>query len=75
MVFLASGIASAGRLAASLGLATEDGRIVTDEEGRTALPNLFAAGDCTGGFLQVATAVAKGATAATALIRDLRSRA
>ncbi len=75
MVFLASGVASAGRLAASLGLATEGGRIATDGDGRTALPNLFAAGDCTGGFLQVATAVAEGARAGAALAASLRSRA
>lgn len=75
MVFLASGTASAGRLAASLGLATEDGRIAVEADGRTALPNLYAAGDCTGGFLQVATAVYEGATAGAALAAALRARA
>lgn len=72
MVFLAVGVAGAARLAASLGLAVEDGRIVTDSEGRTALPRLYAAGDCTGGFMQIATAMAKGATAGVRLAAELK---
>ena len=45
------------RLAAALGLPTEEGRIAVDKDMKTVLPRLYAAGDCTGGFLQIATAV------------------
>ncbi len=72
MVFLAVGVAGAARLASSLGLGTEDGRIVTDGRGATALPRLFAAGDCTGGLLQIAKAVSDGAAAGIALSTELK---
>lgn len=75
MVFLAVGVAGAARLAATLGLPVEDGRIVTDAEGKTALPRLFAAGDCTGGILQIATAVSEGAVAGIRLAAALKQEA
>ena len=72
MVFLAVGVAGAGRLAATLGLFTEDGRIAVDRDMRTAIPRLYAAGDCTGGFLQIATAVGEGALAGARLSAELK---
>lgn len=42
------------------GLAVEEGRIVVDRQMCTNLPGVFAAGDCTGGPLQVAKAVGEG---------------
>ena len=72
MAFSAFGTAGAARLATSLGLMPEDGRIVTDENGATALPRLYAAGDCTGGILQIAKAVADGARAGIALSAELK---
>ena len=72
MVFLAVGVAGAARLASSLGLGAADGRIETDERGATALPRLYAAGDCTGGLLQIAKAVAEGAAAGIALSTELK---
>ncbi len=74
MVFLALGVAGAVRLAATLGLPTEGGRLKTGADMATAVPNLYAAGDCTGGFLQIATAVGEGAIAGNALARALRRR-
>ena len=38
----------------------------------TAVPGLFAAGDCTGGLLQVAKAVSDGAQAALSAVKYLR---
>ena len=38
----------------------------------TAVPGLFAAGDCTGGLLQVAKAVYEGAQAGTEAAKALR---
>ena len=75
MVFLALGVAGALRLAASLGLPTEEGRLPTDSDMATPVPGLYAAGDCTGGLLQIATAVSEGAIAGTALARYLKRSA
>ena len=72
MVFLALGVAGAGRLAASLGILTQNGSLTVGEDMATAVPNLYAAGDCTGGLLQIATAVGEGAKAGTALARALK---
>ena len=41
-------------------------------DGSTAVPGLFAAGDCTGGLLQVAKAVADGAEAAMSAVKFVR---
>jgi thioredoxin reductase (NADPH) len=40
----------------------------------TSVPGLYAAGDCTGGLLQVSKAVYEGAKAGTELIKYLRKR-
>ena len=45
------------------GLAVENGYVQTDRRMATNLPGLFAAGDCTGGPLQVAKAVGEGLVA------------
>ncbi len=73
-IFVALGTASAGDLARKLGAQVENDRIVVDENMQTGVPGLFAAGDCTGGLMQVSTAVAKGAQAAMSAITFLRGR-
>lgn len=73
-VFVAVGVASSADLARKLGALTEGNRIVTNENGETNLPGLYAAGDCTGGLLQIAEAVAKGAKAGLAAIKFLREQ-
>ena len=60
-VFVALGVAGSTALARKIGAAVENGRIVTDEKMQTTVPGLYAAGDCTGGLLQVAKAVYEGA--------------
>lgn len=45
------------------GLAVEDGYVTVDRNMATNLPGLFAAGDCTGGPLQVSKAAGEGLTA------------
>ena len=45
------------------GIAVEDGYVAVDRKMATSLPGVFAAGDCTGGPLQVAKAVGEGLTA------------
>lgn len=56
------------------GLATEDGVIKVDRQMRTSLPGVFAAGDCTGGPLQVAKAVGEGHVAALSACEYLDKR-
>ena len=59
------------------GLAVEQGRVIVDRRMAASLPGLFAAGDCTGGPLQVSKAAGEGLVAgqsaadyASALRRD-----
>ncbi len=72
-VFIAYGSASAMEMAMKTGLLTESGAIVVDSDQRTNLPHVFAAGDCTGGFKQIAVAVGAGAVAAKSAMEYLRT--
>ena len=73
-VFVALGVAGSTALARKIGAAVENDRIVTDEKMQTTVPGLYAAGDCTGGLLQVAKAVYEGALAGTEAAKALRKR-
>ena len=63
LLFNAADVVVVGRFAGStalarkIGAAVENNRIVTDGKMQTTVPGLYAAGDCTGGLLQVAKAV------------------
>ncbi len=72
-VFVALGTAGAADFAAKLGLELRGQDIVVNHEYSTNLPGIWAAGDCIGGYLQVAKAVADGALAAKNMIASLRS--
>lgn len=71
-LFVALGSASAGDLALKLGLRLNDGAISVNEQQEAGLPGLYAAGDCTGAFAQVAFAVAAGARAGMEMAKYLR---
>ena len=71
-VFVALGVAGSTALAKKLGAAVDGTRIVVDEHMQTTVPGLYAAGDCTGGLLQVAKAVYEGALAGTEASKALR---
>ena len=71
-VFVALGVAGSTALARKLGAEVEGNRIVVDEKMQTTLPGLYAAGDCTGGLLQVAKAVYEGALAGTEAAKAVR---
>ncbi len=62
-LFIAAGSAGASELALKLGVPTENGNIRVDKDGMTALPGVFAAGDCLGGLCQVSVSVGTGALA------------
>ena len=71
-VFIAYGTAGSGDFARKLGAQVDGARIRANADGSTAVPGLFAAGDCTGGLLQVAKAVADGAEAAMSAVKFVR---
>lgn len=71
-VFLALGVAGSTALARKIGAETNGARIVVDEHMMTTVPGLYAAGDCTGGLLQVAKAVYEGALAGSEAVKALR---
>jgi len=71
-LFIAVGVAQSSDLAKKLGAQTDGRKIVVDETMASNIPGLYAAGDCTGGMLQIAKAVYEGAKAGTELIKYLR---
>ena len=71
-VFIAYGTAGSGDFARKLGAQVEGNKIQVSADLSTAVPGLFAAGDCTGGLLQVAKAVSDGAQAAMNAIKFVR---
>ena len=73
-VFIALGSAGADDFALKLGILTNKGSIAVDENYMTNVEGVFAAGDCIGGFAQVAKAISDGAHAATAITRYLRKK-
>ena len=71
-VFVALGVAGSTALARKIGAEVDGNRIVVDKKMQTTVPGLYAAGDCTGGLLQVAKAVYEGAQAGTEAAKALR---
>lgn len=74
-LFIAYGTAGSADLAKKLGvLLTERGDVVTDRDQATNVPGVFAAGDCTGVFRQIAVAAGQGAVAARTMIEYMRRK-
>lgn len=73
-VFIAVGTASSTDFAKKLSAKTDGRYVITDEDGRTNIPGLYAAGDCTGGLLQIAKAVSEGAKAGLSIVNDIRKK-
>jgi thioredoxin reductase (NADPH) len=71
-LFVAVGVAGSGDLARTLGAQTEGTRIVVNENMETSIPGLYAAGDCTGGLLQISKAVYEGAKAGTEAVKFIQ---
>ena len=72
-LFVAQGVAGSSDLAKKIGAEIIGNRIVVDEHMATNIPGLFAAGDCTGGMLQIAKAVADGAEAGYSAVKYIRT--
>lgn len=73
-IFVAIGTAGAADFAAKIGIEVKGTDIVVDGEHMTNVPGVFAAGDCIGGYLQVAKAVADGALAAKGMVAFLKKK-
>ncbi len=74
-VFVAVGTASSADMARLVGAEAEGNYVKIDSGGRTTATGVFAAGDCTGGRLQLATSVGQGANAAFAAMEFIRGSA
>lgn len=74
-VFVAYGVAGSAELARKVGALTDGNRIAVDPSSMaTNVPGLYAAGDCTGGMLQISKAVYEGALAGTSIVRAAREQ-
>ena len=71
-IFVALGVAGSTDLARKIGIEVSDNKIIVNEDMQTNIECIFAAGDCTGGVMQVSKAVADGAKAAFAMIKFLK---
>lgn len=72
-LFVAYGTASSVDFAKKLGIMAENNAISVDHKQSTNIEGVFAAGDCTGGFKQIATAVGQGAVAGKSIIEFVRT--
>lgn len=73
-LFVAYESASSTDFARKLGVLTEGNSILVDMHQQTNIEGLYAAGDCTGGFKQIATAVGQGALAGRGIIEYIRKQ-
>ena len=71
-IFVAVGTADSVGFAKTLGILTDNDNIKVDENMMTNIKGVFAAGDCTGGFLQVVTAAADGSKASVGILNLLK---
>lgn len=71
-LFVALGTAGSGDLAKKVGIVTDGAAIRVNGKMETNVPGLFAAGDCTGGLLQVAKAAAEGAQAGLSAVQYVK---
>ncbi len=72
-LFVAYESPSSADFARKLGIVTNNNAIEVDENQQTNIPGVFAAGDCTGAFKQISTAVGQGAVAGRKIIEYIRS--
>lgn len=74
-VFVAVGTAGSTDIARRMGAAiNEKNQIQVNENMQTSIPGIYAAGDCTGGLLQVAKAVYEGAVAGMDAVKYTKTK-
>lgn len=71
-IFIATGSASSSDLAKKIGAELDKDNIVVDKNLQTNIEGLYAAGDCTGGMLQISKAIYEGSKAGTEIIKFIR---
>lgn len=71
-IFVAYKTAGSTALAKKVGATIDGNRIIVNDKMQTNIKGLFAAGDCTGGLLQISKAVYEGAQAGTEIIKYLK---
>lgn len=71
-IFIAQGVASSMDFAKKIGAKIEENHIIVNDEMETTVPNVYAAGDCTGGILQISKAIYEGTKAGLTIINKLR---
>lgn len=72
-IFIAQGIASSSDFAKKLGIIVKNNDIVVNENMETNVPGIYAAGDCTGGLLQISKAVYEGAKTGLSIAKNLKN--
>lgn len=73
-LFIAIGVAGGTELAKKTGMLTEGDYISVGKDCETNIPGIFAAGDCTGGPLQISKAVCDGMNAALSAVNFLKKQ-
>ena len=73
-LFIAYKTAGSTALAKKVGAMTDGNKIMVNENMETNIKGLYAAGDCTGGLLQIAKAVYEGAKAGTQMAKFLKTK-
>lgn len=71
-IFVAHKTAGSTAFAKKVGATVDGNRIVVNDKMQTNIKGLFAAGDCTGGLLQISKAVYEGAQAGTEIVKYLK---
>ena len=72
-IFIAQGIASSIDFAKKLGIILENNNIVVNEKMETNVPGIYAAGDCTGGLLQISKAIYEGAKCGLSIAKKIKN--
>ncbi len=72
--FVAMGVAGSSELARMMGVQLNGAEIIVNENMETNVPGVYAAGDCTGGWLQVSKAVYEGAKAGFEAVKYVRKK-
>ena len=73
-IFVAMGVAGSFEFARKMGAALDGSKLIVNEKMETNLPGLYAAGDNTGGLLQIAKAVYEGAVAGSEAAKYVRNK-
>ena len=74
-IFVAEGTASSVDFARKLGAEVIQNKLVVNENMETNIPGLYAAGDCTGGLMQISKSVYEGTKAGTEVAKHIKGKA